>query len=338
MRSLHAVPVLARRLLASRRRITAFSVAIAILLLAAACGRDVTIVGVLEPDRGKAVEDARTGFLEALSDADFKAGENMRFVRRNAEFRDEPLEKLARDLVEDEEVDFLFAIGTPALKAAIGAATGQQVFFALSADPTIGGDAQGFWRHPAILTGAGVPSPTADTVDLVRRLLPDATHLGVLYDSQDPDSVAGRDAARAAAEGRGFEVLAVAVSDAGQVEAAVQEAIGRGAHAIVLAPSKLLEDEFGVIRRTVEAAGVPVFAWSEPLTQRGALGSWGIDYEENGRNAGALAVRVLRGQDPSQAPISTDAPPRLWLSQRVAKRLGIALPDDLVARASKVFR
>ncbi|MCH8283543.1 MAG: hypothetical protein IIC20_03085, partial [Chloroflexi bacterium] len=122
MRFFDSIAAFRNPLAGSHRRVALLLFAIALALLAAGC-RDVDfVVGILEPDEGDAVEEARTGFLEALSDAGFKAGENARFLRRNAEFRDEPLQKLARDLIENEEVDYLFAIGTPALQAAIGGA------------------------------------------------------------------------------------------------------------------------------------------------------------------------------------------------------------------------
>lgn len=338
MRFFDSIAAFRNPLAGSHRRVALLLFAIALALLAAGC-RDVDfVVGILEPDEGDAVEEARTGFLEALSDAGFKAGENARFLRRNAEFRDEPLQKLARDLIENEEVDYLFAIGTPALQAAIGAAKGKQVFFAASADPTVGGASEPPWLHRTILGGAVAYPLTAETVSVLRRLAPDTERFALLYDARDPDSVAGRDLARDEARRSGFEVVAIALTGAGQVQQAVRDAIDAGAQGIVLSPANLLDDEFDVVRRAAADAGVPVFAWSESLTKRGALASWGIDYQRNGRRAGELAAAVFRGEGVPQRVTPPETAVHLWLNQRTADRLGIALPNDLVAQAREVFR
>ena len=309
---------------------------VALTLLVVACSRDVTVIGVLEPDQGPAVKEARTGFLEALDEAGFRASENVRFLRRNAGFRDEPLSDLARDLVENEEVDFLFAIGSDALAAAIEAAPDQRVFFALSGDPVVGGVAEPRWRHDAIAVGAAAFPATADLVNVARRLLPELTSLTVIFDADNLDSVAAKDMAVEGAARIGLSLVVMPV-DAGQsAEEAAVRAISEGTQGLLLAPARTLEQAMGEILGTASEAGIPVFAWRKEHVERGALAAQGIDVTDNGKRAGVLAARVLEGQAVSGNRVTLEASYLLWLSGSVADRLGISIPVGLEAEATAI--
>ncbi len=321
----------------ARRASLAF-LAVAFAVLLSACQRDVIIVGILEPDLGESVEDARTGFLEALDDADFRAGENMRFLRRNAKFREEPLDQLAAEFVDDEEVDYLLALGTPALEAALKATDRKQVFFAMSGDPTVGGATHGEWSHRAIVAGAASPVPAVELVATLRRLLPEVGVVGLLFDQLDADSRAGVGLLSTEATRAGLRVIATGVTGRDQIAQATVQVIEDGAGVLVLSPGPLLDAEFSDIRSSADERGIAVIGWSEGPAKDGALASVGIDYEDHGRRAGLLAVRVLRGEGAGPEPVSTGAVTRLWLNQRTAERLGVALPPDLVDRASEIFR
>ena len=322
--------------IAGKAALAALAVALAVSL--SACQRDVIVVGILEPDLGDSVEDARTGFLEALDEAGFRAGANMRFLRRNAEFREQPLDELAAELIDDEEVDYLLALGTPALRAAVEAADRKQVFFAMSGNATIGGVADGDWDHRTIVAGAAAPVPAAELMAIVRGLLPDVSVVGILFDRLDADSRAGVGLLSSEAARAGLRVIATGVTDADQAAQAAAQAIAQGAGVLVLSPSPLLDAAFGAIRSRADEARVPVVGWSEELAKDGALASVGIDFEDHGRRAGLLAARVLRGEGAGPEPVSMGAITQLWLSGRAAERLGVTLPADLVDRAQELFR
>ena len=317
----------------SIRRPVLWGALLAATLILAACGRDVTIVGVLEPDQSDAVDQARTGFLEALTDAGFRGGENARFLRRNAEFRDEPLDDLAADLVDDEDVDFLFAIGSESLAAAITAIDGERVFFAQSMSPLLGGLLRSPWSHETIAAGASVPPATGDLVTVARQLLPAAQRLAILFDPDDLDSRFAREIAVAASRDSGFSPMELPI--AGEADDAVREAIASGAEVLLLTPSRLLDRAFSRILDLANEAGVPVLGWSERQAAKGALAAVGVDPEENGRLAGTEAAKVLSGQ---AGRVDLDSVAELWVSERAAARLGLAIPAEVASRASEVFR
>ena len=121
----------------------------ALLALASCGGGDIVEIGIVERFDDPAVDEARDGFLQAMDAAGYKASEQVRYFRFNAEGSEFSLGEIVEELVVEEDVDVLLAIGSDALRAAIRGASGQAIFFALATDSTIGGASDGGFRHGA---------------------------------------------------------------------------------------------------------------------------------------------------------------------------------------------
>ena len=316
-------------------RLLFLTLAVLLAALLAACGRDVTIIGILEVDLSAPMEETRTGFLEALRDVGYKAGEDARFLRRNAEVREQPLEELARELLVDQEAVLLLALSAEALQAAVEADGGAPIIFAMTGNP-FAVQAKASPSAWAKVTGAVAPAPDLETVELVRRLLPQTKRFGILFDPSEADSVlSGGRALGAARESGLVAVVLPAGATSGEVAIATQSLLADGVQAIYVTPSTFLEEEFSTIVDGANAAGVPVFGTSGKLTEKGAVASYEVDWEDNGRRAGSLARRVLAGEDVAHVPISTEAVYELTVNLKIAGRLGIDVPDDLLTEAEE---
>ena len=302
----------------------------AALVLASCGGGDVVKIGIVERFDDPAVDDARDGFLQAMDAAGYKATENVRYFRFNAEGSEFPLDEVVEELVAEEEVHVLLAIGSDALRAAVEGAGGQPIFFALATDSTIGGLTDGGFRHGAVTAGARTWG--VDLVAMVMPALPRldsiaSSRLAVLVVPDELDSVA---AARLEAESiirSGLEIVRIEVSDADSIEAAVREAAEADVVAIALTPSALLDDALEDILAAASSVGLPVLGTRRDHVERGAYAAGGPVTEENGRLAGEMLARFLAGDDLSRAPVSFDTPAALWLSRPAADTFPYSLDD-----------
>ncbi len=101
-----------------------------VAIFATACDDNPPTIGILEPDLGANTEASRLAFLETLKDAGYKAGDNVRFHRRNYEFRDDPYDELADYLANEKKVDIFFAMSPEALDAIAKVANGKPIVYA----------------------------------------------------------------------------------------------------------------------------------------------------------------------------------------------------------------
>ena len=74
----------------------------AVLALASCGDADIVEIGIVERFDDPAVDDARDGFLEAMDAAGYKATEDVRYFRFNAEGSEFPLDEVVEELVVEE--------------------------------------------------------------------------------------------------------------------------------------------------------------------------------------------------------------------------------------------
>ena len=320
------------------RALQLFVALIAALLVLASCADgDIVEIGIVERFDDPAVDDARDGFLMAMDAAGYKATEQVRYFHFNAEGSEFPLDEIVEQLVVEEEVDVLLAIGSDALRAAIEGAAGRPIFFALATDSTIGGLVDGGFWHGAITGGAfprgvgfvAMASATLPSLDLIA-----SSRLAVLVVPDELDSVA---AARLGAEGitrSGLEIVRIEVTSAGSVEDAVREAAEADVVAIALTPSALLDDALEAVLAAADRQGIPVVGTRRDHVERGAYAARGPVAEENGRITGEMLARFLDDEALSDAPVNIDTPVGLWLSRPAAD--GYPVPLDKLGDADVV--
>ena len=311
------------------RALQLFVALIAALLVLASCADgDIVEIGIVERFDDPAVDDARDGFLMAMDAAGYKATEQVRYFHFNAEGSEFPLDEIVEQLVVEEEVDVLLAIGSDALRAAVEGAGGRPVFFALATDSTIGGLVDGGFWHGAITGGAfprgvgfvAMASATLPSLDLIA-----SSRLAVLVVPDELDSVA---AARLGAEGisrSGLEIVEIEVTDAESIEEAVRQAAEAGVVAIALTPSALLDDVLEAVLAAADRQGIPVVGTRRDHVERGAYAARGPVAEENGRITGEMLARFLDGEALSDAPVNIDTPVGLWLSRPAADSYPVPL-------------
>ncbi len=300
----------------------------AALVLASCGGGDIVKIGIVERFDDPAVDDARDGFLEAMDTAGYKATEDVRYFRFNAEGSEFPLDEIVDELLVEEEVHVLLAIGSDALRAAVEGARGRVILYALATDDTIGGLTDGGFRHQEVFDGAFAPavglvemvSPALPSLDLIA-----SSRLAVFVVPDELDSVA---AARLGAEGisrSGLELVKIEVTDAASVADAVREAAEADVAAIALTPSALLDDALEDILSAAASVGIPVVGTRRDHVERGAYAARGPVAEENGRIAGEMLVRLLADHYPSRQQVNIDTPVGLWLSRPAADAFPVPL-------------
>lgn len=80
---------------------------------------------------------------------------------------------------------------------------------------------------------------------------------------------------------------------------------------------------------------IPIIGFSEAITQNGAILSVAGNYEDMGKQAAELALKVLSGQNPRR--IAFPRKVQTYLNLRVAKLLDLNITDTLIAQADQLY-
>ena len=81
------------------------------------------------------------------------------------------------------------------------------------------------------------------------------------------------------------------------------------------------------------AKNIPVFGSEEEQVANGCIASAGIDYIELGQKAGAIAARVLKGEDIAAIPYETMTESKITINPEAAAKIGVKIPQSITDRA-----
>jgi putative ABC transport system substrate-binding protein len=183
------------------------------------------------------------------------------------------------------------------------------------------------------ITGVGMKPPLSQQLDLIRKALPSATKIGVLYDPTRLAPFVKR--AIEASRPLGLELVTREVRSPREVPGALQRLRGD------IDALWMLPDPCVVTPETTEFIllfsgenRVPVITFSRKYVEMGALLALDIDPYDLGRQAGEMACRIIQGADVRTIPRADARKVVIRVNQSVARRLGY--PGDLAERLNAV--
>lgn len=271
------------------------------------------------------LDDAVQGFKAGLA----AGGPDAAFTYLNADGNAALLPTLAAELA-GRGVELIFACSTPAAKAAVELTAPIPVVFTPVFDPAGAG-----LLAAGKATGMAGMVPAAAKVAFMRRLLPAARTVGVLYHDGDANAVLEAENFRAAAAGT-YELINFAVSRSDHLST-FDERLAARPDALFLPIGRVVEENFATVAYYAELAGVPVVASSPANVAAGAVGALAADHYRLGFACAGQAARILAGADPRSLPVGRADDPDVFLNAAVARSLGLALPADLVAIAREIY-
>jgi putative ABC transport system substrate-binding protein len=136
----------------------------------------------------------------------------------------------------------------------------------------------------------------------------------------------------------GMELVTVPANTSSEVPDAALSMMSQGIDAVCQIAGNLTAASFPSLVRAAEAARVPIFAFQSNQAYEGAAVVVARDYYDGGREAAHLAVRVMRGENPSQIPFQPLRTTRIFVNQKAADRAGLKIPDTVLRTATKVIK
>lgn len=258
------------------------------------------------------------------------------FETRWAHGKPDRLAELATELVR-LKVDAMITAGTPAAFAAQRSTTTIPIVMATGVSVGTGIN-QGAAGSGANVTGLSdlAPGLSAKRLALLRELVPDAAHLGVLWDETNPSGSLAvpeyQDAARIA----GVSLKVYGVRGPGDFDDALAAMAADGAGGFIAVPSAMF---FAGRERLASLAlkhRLPaVFVRSE-YAEVGGLAAYGCPIRDNYLRAAVYVDRILKGARPADLPVEQPTEFELVINMKTAKVLGLTIPQPMLLRARQV--
>jgi putative tryptophan/tyrosine transport system substrate-binding protein len=289
-----------------------------------------------------ASESTREGVRLALRELGYIEGQNIAFEYRYAEGKNDRFPEVAADLVR-LKVDIIVVTGgnriIPAAKNATK--TIPIVMTGAGVDPVGAGFVASLARPGGNVTGLtnlGV-EVGGKRLELLKEAVPRLARVAVLYDPANPSSVVSvKEGLPVAARALGLTVRSWDVRDAGGFErvfTALNKDRPDGLY--VLGGELMIANEKRTVGFTIKSRLPSVYGNREAV-EAGGLMSYGADVADSYRRVAYYVDKILKGAKPAELPVEQPTKFELVINLKTAKQIGVTIPPDVLARASRLIK
>jgi len=270
------------------------SVLVALALVLCLCGAasaegKTYRIGICQLVQHVALDAATQGFQDALKE---KLGDAVSFDLQNASGDSNTCSTIMNNFVSGG-VDLIMANATPALQAGV-AATGDIPILGTSVTDYATALDISDWTGATGMNVSGTSdlAPLDQQAAILHELFPDATKIGLLYCSAEPNSKYQATVITSALEALGCTCTEYTFADSNDVASVTQNACD-GSEVIYIPTDNTAASCTEAIRNVLEPAGIPAIAGEEGLCRGCGVATLSISYYDLGYTTGEMAYEVL---------------------------------------------
>jgi putative ABC transport system substrate-binding protein len=278
-------------------------------------------------------------FREGLRDLGYVEGQNILIEYRWAEGKYDRFPALIAELIA-LKVEVIVTAGTPATLAVKKATTSVPLVMIAVGDPVGTGIIPSLSRPGGNITGLTSISPELDgkRLELLREVIPNLSHIAVLWNAASPLQVVGERQTQAAAQVLRMKVLSLGVRTQEEIEDALATIVReRPGALLVLADRLFLQHRARIMAFATKHRLPGVHAYRE-LVEAGGLMSFGPSYAGMHKRAAYFVDRILKGTKPADLPVEQPTRFELVINLKTAKALGLTIPPSVLIRADEVIQ
>ena len=284
--------------------------------------KDVFRIGISQFITHQSLDATREGFVDELAKQDYVEGKNIEIDLQNAQGEQRNLKTISQQLAESSDV--VLAIATPSAQSLANTTQTTPVIFSAVTDPVSAKLVESREHPGGNVTGTSDQSSNAIStqINLIKKVLPKAKTIGILYTQSEPNSVVQKDEAKRLLEEKGFTVVEKTILDSNNVKAAAESLMAE-VDMVFVPTDNIISSTMETVKQVSIKHKVPVFGGSTEMIAVGGLYNYGTNYEELGRQTARMLIRVLKGEKPENIAVELPEKLELHTNQEMADALGI---------------
>lgn len=285
-----------------------------------------------------ALDAVLKGLQDSLKDGGVEVEYNVHIAQANMG----TATQIAQQMV-GEKPDLMVAIATPSAQATAQAlkkapADMKRPFlFTAVTDPVSAGLVKDLSHPGGDITGVSDLLPLEEHINMILTFKPGIKKLGYLYNAGEANSKVLLPKLAELSKAMGFEVVEATASKTADVYQAAKSLVGRVDAVFIPTDNTIISALESVIKVGVQNQ-LPIFAADVDSVERGAVAAMGFDYYLHGVQTGVMAKKILNGQKPADTPVEFQENLELRINMVYAAKMGIVPPQELVEKATKLYK
>lgn len=279
-------------------------------------------IGILQYMEHNSLTAAKDGFVDELE----QAGIDVEFEVMNAQGDQANLQSMSEQLSTNN--DIMLAIATPAAQSLATVENEKPILFTAVTDPVDAGLVDSNEEPNTNLTGTSDMVPINEQIALLLSIIPDATTVGIVYNSSEPNSEIQANLAIDALEASGIEARVSTVTSTNEVQTVVAS-LAQDVDGLYIPTDNTLASTMATVGEIAIEEQIPVVAGDSAQVENGGLATYGISYEELGRQTARMALEIIQNDaTPQTLAVQTSENLELAINEEMADALGID-PDSI---------
>ena len=189
-------------------------------------GKKMYKIGIVQLVEHNALDAANKGFVDGLKKRGYEEGKNIEIDRQNAQADQSNLANISQRFISNK-ANLICAIATPAAQTVANATKDIPIVGTAITDYESAKLVKSNAKPGGNVTGTSDMNPIKEQVDLLKKLVPDAKTVGVIYCSSEINSEVQVKAMKAYAETKGLKVETATISTVNDIQQAAQSLVSK---------------------------------------------------------------------------------------------------------------
>ena len=295
-------------------------------------------IGWLAAGSASGVAPLTDAFRQGLRQLGYVEGKNIVIEFRYAEGKFDRLPDLAAEIVH-LKVDVIVVANTPAIHAVKKATATIPIVMVGPGDPVGLGLIASLARPGGNLTGLSFLSTelTGKRLELLKEAIPKISRVAVLQTTASAQEQAVKES-EVAAQTLRIQVQPVQVQSPNDFENAFLTITKGRAGALLILRSPLVRIHATRIMDLAEKRRLPTMYDDRLFVEAGGLMSYGTNTLDFYSRAAIYVDKILKGINAADLPVEQPMKFEFIVNLKTAKRIGLTIPPNVLARADKVIK
>ncbi len=303
-----------------------------ILAHAPVLAQSVAVTSIVEHPALDAIKD---GVQEALAKAGYTDAKGLKWQFQTAQGNTAIAAQIARKYVGDKP-DVIVAIATPAAQAVVAATKTIPVVYSAVTDPVAAQLVKSMGPSGTNVAGVSDSLALEKQVDLIKKVVPDAKRVGMVYNPGEANSAVVVKQMRELLPKAGMSLVEATAARTVDVGAAARSLVGK-VDVIYTNTDNNVVSAYEALVKVGNDAKIPLIASDTDSVKRGAIAALGVNYHDLGVQTGKMVIKVLKGQPVGSLASETSDKLELYVNRAAAKKQGVVLSDAFIKSATKVL-
>lgn len=281
-------------------------------------------VGILQVVQHGSLDASRSGFKSELT-KEIKAKHpkwNVKYNYQNAQGDQSNLSTMSQQIIQKKPA-LILGIGTPAAQGLAKKTKTTPIITTAVTDLKGAGLVKSNKKPDTNVTGTSDMGPVDKQLQLLKSMTKNTKPIGIMYNSSEENSLLQVQTAKKWATKNNIKLKIVAVTSTNDVQSALST-LKNKVSGLYIPTDNLMASSMKIVGKSTQKDNLPVVTGSIEMAKDGGTATYGINYNDLGKQAGKMAAKViLDKQKPQNMPVETSNVLRLYVNKAQAKSIGI---------------